>query len=230
MRCTVLAAGILALGQFAFGNSIVKTLGDVSFTNNTNQNQAAWTAADGSGDAADVAPFNGIFCGSDTLANGAGNCNTSWTFSGISLGGENIIGATIDLGIGDLDSAAAGNQVFLFTVGGIDLTVDLNGLAEAGGGSANSIYRQYLVTIPSTAFATLASAVAGGTAVTQFTAVNPGLGALGATNSNGVFLDYSTLTITTQPVAAPTPEPATAVLLGCSMLGLSALAYRRRRS
>jgi len=159
------------------------------------------------------APFN-IFCGSDINA----NCTADWTFTYSLPGGDTITGATLTLGIYDIDSAAAGNQVGSFTLNGDNLTSQMNAVSEAAN-SANSFYNVLSLTIPSTFFADLQ----GGSATFALTLSGPGLGILGGTTlDNGAGLDFSTLDIASEPsTTGPTPELSTGLLLATGLLGLA---------
>ena len=134
-------------------------------------------------------PFLGT-CGADLLS----NCSANWTFNYSVPSGQTVSAATLTLGIADIDSAAAGNQVASYTLGATSLTTALNTVAEGlngGTGATNSEYDILTVTIPSTAFATLQT----GSATVSLALQAPGLGVLGATTFNGAGLLFSTLDI-----------------------------------
>ena len=144
-------------------------------------------------------PFN-AFCGSDTGASNSTSCSASWTFT-YPVPDFTIYGATLTLGILDIDSAAPGNQVEAFTLNGSDLTGLLNAASEGldgGAGAPNNQYDILTINIPSADFATLAS----GTATFDLTLQGPGLGVLGTTPSNGAGLDFSTLYIATPEISS----------------------------
>ncbi|NOT85109.1 MAG: hypothetical protein HOP02_10130 [Methylococcaceae bacterium] len=157
-----------------------------------------------------VAPFN-QFIGSDS----ASNFSTSWTFSYGAL--ADVTAGSLQLGIYDHDSAAPGSQIASFSLNGIDLTTELNGLFEANGGSANSLYNIYTLTLPTSTLTQLAS----GTATFNLTLQGLGLSVLGRTNTNGAGLDFSRLTVTTVPL------PASGSLL---LFGLTGLLAARRKN
>jgi hypothetical protein len=228
-------AVVLVLGAIAAQKSSASTiimLGDVSFTDQTQQNAGAFSTAD----TGELAPFNGVACGADASA----NCSTSWTFTYSLPVGETITGATFTLGIADLDTHATGNQIGTMTIGGIDIAGLMNTVAESidpsvgicpgsPGGTNNcwgSIYRVLTITLPSTTFAQLAT----GTATVNFATSGPGWGVLGGvgTTFNGVNLDYSSLDISTSPVVA-TPEPGSLFSMAAGLAGLGLLRYRRRK-
>ena len=174
------------------------------------------------------APFSAI-CGSDTGSNGSTNCAASWTFNYAIPSGQTINGATLTLGIWDIDSAATGNQVAAYLLsGGDSLTLLLNTVSEglhSGTGATNSEYDVLAITIPSTSFGVLST----GSATLSLTLQAPGLGVIGASQSNGAGLVFSTLDIQTsetQP-GGPVPEPSFLPLVPMAM-GALAL-YRRRR-
>jgi hypothetical protein len=166
-------------------------------------------------------PFS-TFCGSDT----ATNCSASWTFTYTVPATDTITGATLTLGILDIDSAAAGNQVASFTLDGSDdLTVLMNAAANGvngGAGSPNNEYNVLTINIPGTYFTDLSS----GTATFSLTLQGPGLGIIGTTPDNGAGLDFSTLDITATPGSTPppppVPEPGTSSLLLFGMAALTA--------
>lgn len=168
------------------------------------------------------APFHAI-CGSDTGANGSTNCSASWTFNYSIPSGQNIDGATLTLGIWDIDSAASGLQVASYTLsGGDDLTALLNTVSEGlngGSGALNSEYDVLAITIPSTSFGVLS----GGVATISLALQGPGLGVLGTTPSNGAGLVFSTLSLDTTAAA---PEPSFLTLIP---MALGAFAFFRRR-
>lgn len=167
------------------------------------------------------APFTGN-CGSD----GSANCSANWSFSYTVPSGQIITGATLLLGIWDIDSGASLNQVASYALsGGDNLTTLLNAAANApnaGTGSKNSEYDILSVTIPSTSFVQLAS----GTANIALALQGPGLG-VAATNPpfNGAKLVFSTLNIDTAEVTT-TPEPSFVTLVP---MALGAFAFYRRR-
>lgn len=169
-----------------------------------------------------AAPFNSV-CGSDTGLLGA-NCSASWTFNYTVPAGDTITGATLTLGIVDIDSAASGNQVGSFTLDGTDdLTALLNAVSEGlngGSGAPNNQYDILTINIPGADLTSLS----GDTATFAVTLAAPGLGTLGNTPFNGAGLVFSTLDITAMSGSTPpppTPEPSTTAFL---MLGLAMLA------
>ena len=101
------------------------------FTNgSTNARVATWNTDT----AGNPAPFNG-FIGSDTSS----NFSASWTFDYSAIS-DTITSATLELGIYDIDSAAALDEVASYTEGSVDLTSLLNSAANApNGGTAPKI-------------------------------------------------------------------------------------------
>ena len=174
-----------------------------------------------------LAPFNAS-CGSDAGAAGSTNCSTSWSFSNAALGsGVTITGATLTLGIWDIDSKATGNQVANFSItGGESLTSAFNTAAEAlnsNTGSINSEYDVFTFTLSSASFSALAS---GNTAL-ALSLQAPGFGVLGASGSNGASLIFSTLDIQTTATTdgGTVPEPSTWILL---LTGIGSMIILRR--
>jgi len=163
------------------------------------------------------APFN-AFCGADTVS----NCSASWTFPNIVPSSYPIGGATLTLGILDIDSAAPGDQVASFTLDGTYiLTGLLNAASEGlngGTGAPNSQYDILTITIPQSDL----SALTTGPATFALTLEGPGLAVptilnpTGHTRFNGAGLDFSTLDIT------PTPELTSwmSVLTGMLFVGI----------
>ncbi len=188
------------------------------FTNgSTNARVGTWNADT----AGNTAPFNG-FIGSDTSS----NFSASWTFDYSAISGT-ITSATLELGIYDIDSAAALDEVASYTEGSVDLTSLLNSAANAlngGTGARNNEYDLLTITLPSTTFADLAT----GTVDISLALQGPGLGTLGTTSFNGAGIDISTLIINTQTAPPSTPEPATLTLLPASGLVICLIAGFRR--
>ena len=168
-----------------------------------------------------VAPFFTDFCGSDAGATPA-NCDKSWTFVYVIPAGETITSASLTVGLWDLDSNQAGNQIALYQVNGGDvLTSAINTAAEALNGGTGSVNTQYDVfTFSLTNF----GALSGGSATIHLTFQGPGGGLFGPTDANGGAILFSTLNITTRS-SSPVPEPGTWVLLAS---GISILVGRRR--
>lgn len=163
-----------------------------------------------------VAPFFTGFCGSEGGANPA-NCDDSWTFNFVIPAGETITAASLSLGIWDIDSSQAGNQVGLYQVNGGDvLTGSLNTAAEALAGGTGSVNAEYDVfTFSLSNF----GALSGGSATVHLTLAGPGGGILGPTDTNAAALLFSTLNITTAanggggPNNPVVPEPASLLLV-----------------
>lgn len=196
---------------------IVVSLGDTApgFANGAHPTSATVLAA-----LTGSAPFN-AFCGSD----GSLNCSANWTFNFSIPTGQTVNAATLTLGIFDIDSAAAGNQVASYMLGTTDLTATFNVVSESlngGGGATNSEYDVLTLAIPSAAFATLQ----GGSATVSLALQGPGLGVIGATPDNGAGLVFSTLDVQT---AEPTPEPASLALVLSALGGLSVFRSRRKQ-
>jgi hypothetical protein len=201
-------------------DTVTDNLGTQNFTGGTKVATGTFLTAV----AAQPAPFN-AFCGSDT----SGNCSTSWTFNYAVPSGDTVTGATLSLGILDLDSAAAGNQIGSFTLNGVDdLTSTINSVAEAldgGTGSPNSFYEVLTIIIPGADLADL-----GGTSATfALQTAGPGLGVLGVPPPfNGVGLDFSTLSLTVTPGTTtpppPMPEPSS---LALCLAGVAAAGFAK---
>jgi hypothetical protein len=216
-RHPAIAAVLLVAFGFAQSNHvratvITETLGHQAFPDGTKVALVPFATAH----AGDPFPFDGTFFGSDPSGP---NFSASWTFSYGAL--SNITAATLSLGILDSDSAAPGNQVASFTLNGsIDLTAPLNVAFEANP-SANSFVNDYTITLDASAFSQLGT----GSATFALMLQGPGLGVLGQTMFNGAALDFSTITITTQP----TPEPTSVVFLCIGAIVLFAYARQWRR-
>jgi len=157
-----------------------------------------------------VAPFFTGTCGTnDTTA----NCDQSWTFNYVVPAGETITAASLTLGIWDIDSSQAGNQVALYQVNGGDvLTGSLNTAAEALHGGTGSVNIEYDVfTFSLASF----GALSGGSATVHLTLAGPGGGILGPAPFNAADVVFSMLNVTTQGSTPPptVPEPTTLLLV-----------------
>ena len=175
-----------------------------------------------------LAPFFTDFCGNEGGATPS-NCDLSWTFNYVIPVGQTITAASLTVGLWDLDSSQAGNQVALYQINGGDvLTAALNTAAEATNGGAGSPTAQYDVfTFPLSNFA----ALSGGSATVHLTLMGPGGGLFGPTDTNGGAILFSTLNITTtttNPNPTPVPEPASLLLVATGVIG-SGFRFRFRR-
>ena len=133
--------------------------------------------------------------------------------------------ASLTLGIWDIDSAAAGDQVASYQiVGGDNLTSTFNTTANTLA-SVNSEYDVFTFALSNFL------ALDGGSATVQLALKGPGLGVLGTSTFNGALLVFSELDLTTAPGGNPSnpavPEPATLVLVAT---GCAAAVARRRKT
>jgi hypothetical protein len=184
----VVVAGAVSSALHA-STTITTTLGFQHFKDGDKPTTSTYNTAT----AGNPTPFIGFNSSSDTST----DFDASWTIS-YSLPAGSVTAGTLTIGIYDHDSAAAGDQVALFTLGGVDLTTDLNTALEGHGG-ANREYDIYSLTLPSSTFATLHT----GSASFHLTLQGPGLGVLGTTTFNGAGVDFVTLGVTV-------PEPQNA--------------------
>jgi hypothetical protein len=206
-------AAAMSLSSLANADVISQTLGGKSFMSGQKVGAGTFNTTN----AGQPVPFNS-FIGGDPSGP---NFSASWTFNYAAIAGT-IIGATLEIGLLDGDSAAPGNQVASYTIGGVDLTSLLNAVMEADPG-LNSVEYWDTVTLPSSAF----SLLAGGSATVSLTLQGPGLGVLGQTMFNGAALDFATITIDT---AAAVPGPiAGAGVPGLLFAGAGLLGWWRRR-
>ena len=219
-RKTLSAVPMLAVAMvyssLANGAVISQMLGDADFTNGQT---AIGTATFTGANAGDPAPFN-QFIGSDVSGP---NFSASWTFTYGAIA-STISSATLQIGLLDGDSVAAGNQVASYTIGGVDLTALLNTVMEATQGASGQ-ENYYQITLPSTVFSLLAL----GNPTVSLALQGPGHGVLGDTNFNGAGLDFSTITINTSDAVGATPLPTALPLFAAGLGGLGLLGWRRKK-
>ena len=132
------------------------------------------------------APFD-LFNGAD---NDGPNFDATWTHTFPTDG--TIISGTLEFGIWDHDSAAAGDQVATFTVDGVDRTTDANTAFNSKGGSQLE-YNTY-------SFSVNPALLTDGQLVVRLELQAPGLGRLATgevydTDYNGAWIDFSRLII-----------------------------------
>jgi len=176
----------------------------------------------------DPAPFD-LLIGRDSQS----NFSAAWTQSYAAITGT-IVGATVRLGIFDVDGDVAGDQVGLFTLNGFDLTAALNVAVNAKAYTGDSLYGIYDVMLSSDTYAALAT----GNLNFALALSGPARNVLGSTRFNAGILDYSQVTITSGTVTPPTPPtpPVQAVPESTTwamlMVGFGALGgmLRRRHS
>src|SRR5262249_9303821 len=132
-----------------------------------------------------------------------------------------ITAAAVKVGLWDLDSNQAGNQVGLYQVNGGDvLTSSLNTAAEALNGGTGAVNIEYDVfTFSLSNF----GALSGGSPTVHLTFQGPGGGLFGPTDTNSGAILFSTLNLTTQ-APSTVPEPGSWALLAP---GIGVLAGRR---
>jgi hypothetical protein len=157
------------------------------------------------------APFD-QFYGSDATGP---NFSANWTMSWAPV---QFTSATLSFGIFDHDSKASGDQVSLFTVGGVDMTSVLNAAFEAHGG-ANGEYDVYTLTLPHPALVALGT----GSLSVDLALQGPGLSVLGETSFNGAGLDFAELVISV-------PEPTATPFIFGAGIGLIGFWLKRRRN
>jgi len=211
----LLTCASLCFGAAAKADTIDTSIGTQHFTNGqTGVKSGPFnTAVMGQ-----PAPFN-EFCGSVS----ASNCSATWTFDYTIPVGDTITGATLTLGILDIESTASGSPVGSFTLDGTD---DLTSLLNTAADATNSVLNEYNVleiNIPGADFTDLSN----GMATFALTLSGPGLGTLGTTPFHPAGLDFSSLDITATPGSTtpppPVPEPPASILLA---LGIATLATK----
>ena len=207
---------IFAFPAVAFASSIVVSVGNTAPTDPFNGG-APLVSGNTYGSAVIssnfVAPFFTDFCGSEGGANPS-DCDKSWTFNYVIPAGETITAASLSVGLSDIDSNQAGNQIALYQINGGDvLTGSLNTAAEAlhgGTGSVNSEYDVFTFSLASF------GALSGGSATVHLTFQGPGGGIFGPTETNAGAILFSTLNITTT-TATPVPEPSSLLLMAIAV-------------
>jgi hypothetical protein len=214
-------AGLLALGaaigqaQAATVTTTLGTVVEVSGVPVASGDVFSSGAFVGSSDPAPLDTFIG--------ADGSGpDFSASLTFNYAAPAGP-VDAGVLTLGLYDADTAAAGDQLALFTLNGVDLTSLLNTALEATpGANAQEVF--YSLTLPSTVYGQLAT----GSVTAALTLKGPGLGILGQTDHNGAILDFATLTVGSRDVTPPpgVPEPAAWALM---ILGFGAAGASLRR-
>jgi len=181
------------------------------------------------------APFDQPY--GDTLFT---NFSATWALTG--YGTPSVTGATLAIGIWNNDSGnfsgstTHGSEVALFTVGGVDLTTDLNTLFDSHGGQLNE-YSVYTLTLPSSTYGALDS----GTVTIVLDLQGPGwadsldcsvdpcvIGGPVDTGTVGAALVFSTLDMTTGGGVTTVPEPASFLLAGGAMAALALMRRRKR--
>jgi len=217
-RKAVAMFATLALPSVALASSIVVSVGNTAPTDPFNGG-APLVSGNVYGSAIIssnfVAPFFTDFCGSAETGATPSNCDKTWTFNYVIPAGETITAASLSVGLWDLDSTQAGNQVSLYQVNGGDvLTGALNTAAEALNGGTGALNAQYDVfTFSLSNF----GALSGGSATAHLTFAGPGGGLFGPTQFNSGAILFSTLNITTQSTTPPpndvVPEPASLLLV-----------------
>ena len=178
------------------------------------------------------APFDTSY-GTDGLF--GGNFSQTWTHSFGAIA-EQILSASITIGIVDHDSAASGSQLSLFSVDSTGLTSELDVLFEAAGNGEDGEYNVYSLALPVSAFTDLAD----GSALVSLSLAGPGLvtplfplpgpNPPVETTTNGANIIFSTLSITTRDSVAVIPEQSAFLIWSMlAALGLT-VAWRRRKT
>src|SRR5262252_8657760 len=118
------ALAAFALPSLALASSIVVSVGNTAPTNPFDGG-APLVSGNVYGSAVIssnfVAPFFTDFCGNAEGGANPTNCDKSWTFNYVIPAGETILAASLSVGLWDLDSTQAGNQVALYQVNGGDV-------------------------------------------------------------------------------------------------------------
>ena len=218
LMVVVCLTGMLCCVLPVLADDIPTSIGAVPFTNGQIVTSATFFGAT----SGQPAPFTGA-CGN----NSSMNCNTNWTFNYTIPAGDTITGATLTLGIYNLDSSLNPNPFASFALDGTDsLTALMNLAADALDGGLGSKHNEYdvlTITIPGADLTDLAGNSATFALMTQ----GPGFGVLGNTQFLGVGLGFSTLDITATGGGATVPESGTLSLVGIGLLALAAVALRK---
>ena len=179
------ATFLLALGGFQAATAATYTNSFGNTTPGYNDGESPGAFALGQ---VGPAPFDQGY-GTDGLF--GGNFDESWTHSYGAIA-EEILSASITIGIYDHDSAASGSQLSSFVVDGLDRTAILNAQFEVAGDGLNGMYNEYTINLDASIFANLAD----GSALVSLALAGPGLvqdlfgGGISETTTNGANLIY----------------------------------------
>jgi hypothetical protein len=226
LRELALAAALLAGAGSSTADTIVTVGHQDFFTSGALVGSGTFSSAKQADTPKPSAPFDGNYIGADVTAND--NFAATWTFTYAKIT-DTLTSGTFTLGILDDDAATSGNQVASFTLGGVNLTAELNTTFENAVSNGTNVgktghYDIYTLSLSSSVLAALKNT---SSAQVQLSLQNGG-GALGSTPSNGAALDFSTLNLSTQTLTTPVPVPGALWLF---LTGVSALiSVNKKRS
>lgn len=158
-----------------------------------------------------------------------------WLFNNGGAITDTIISASISIGLWDIDSSAAGDQLEAFTLDGFNFNTILNTMFEDSGGTSYEEFNVFTIDFDSSFFTNLTDGLLdvgldiGGVGIKSDLSESP---------FNRYFLISSVLTIETEdftepdpdpePEPTPVPEPSTLAIFALGMIGLASRRIKKQ--